>query len=44
MYPVDFEEFMEYINDCFKKIPLEQKLHAKAMHLLKEYVLVEGMP
>ena len=54
MYPVDFEEFMEYmgeellleyISDCFKKqIPLEQKLHAKSMHLFKEYILVGGMP
>lgn len=54
MYPVDFEEFMiymgeeillEYIEDCFhKKQPLEQKLHAKAMHLFKEYMLVGGMP
>ena len=54
MYPVDFEEFMEYmgeellleyISDCFKKqIPLEQKLHAKAMHLFKEYILAGGMP
>lgn len=54
MYPVDFEEFMvymgeelllEYIADCFeKKLPLDQKLHAKAMHLFKEYMLVGGMP
>lgn len=54
MYPVDFEEFMlymderillEYIEDCYeKKIPLDQKLHAKAMHLFKEYLLVGGMP
>lgn len=54
MYPVDFEEFMvymqeqillEYIMDCYaKKKPLEQKMHAKAMHLLKEYMLVGGMP
>ena len=54
MYPVDFEEFMEYmgeqllmeyIDECFKnKVPLEQKLHAKAMHLFKEYMLVGGMP
>lgn len=54
MYPVDFEEFMvymgeelllEYIADCFeKKQPLDQKLHAKAMHLFKEYMLVGGMP
>ena len=54
MYPIDFEEFMsymdeqllmEYIEECYKKkMPLEQKLHAKAMHLFKEYVLVGGMP
>lgn len=54
MYPLDFEEFMiymqeellyEYIKDCFeKKQPLEQSMHAKAMHLLKEYMLVGGMP
>lgn len=54
MYPVDFEEFMmymneeilyEYIKECFeKRIPLDQKLHAKAMHLFKEYMLVGGMP
>ena len=54
MYPVDFEEFMEYmdeqllmeyIGDCYRrKTPLDQKLHAKAMHLLKEYILVGGMP
>jgi len=54
MYPVDFEEFMEYmdekllqeyIQDCFKnKKPLENKYHAKAMHLFKEYLLVGGMP
>ena len=50
MYPVDFEEFMiymneeillEYIEECFKKKqPLEQKMHTKAMHLFKEYMLV----
>jgi len=54
MYPVDFEEFLvymkeelllEYIEDCFqKKQPLEQKMHEKAMHLFKEYMLVGGMP
>jgi len=54
MYPLDFEEFMiymkeeilyEYITDCFrKKQPLEQKMHSKAMHLFKEYMLVGGMP
>lgn len=54
MYPVDLEEFMaymgeeillEYIGDCFKKKqPLDQKMHTKAMHLFKEYMLVGGMP
>lgn len=54
MYPVDFEEFMvymneelllEYINDCWnKKIPLERKMHEKAMRLFNEYLLVGGMP
>lgn len=54
MYPVDFEEFMlymgeeillEYIQLCFeKRQPLEQKMHMKAMHLFKEYMLVGGMP
>lgn len=54
MYPVDFEEFMnymgeqllmEYIAGCFnKKEPLDQKMHKKAMHLFKEYILVGGMP
>lgn len=54
MYPVDFEEFLvymkeelllEYIAECFqKKLPLEQKMHEKAMHLFKEYMLVGGMP
>lgn len=54
MYPVDFEEFMvymkeeillEYIKECYeKRLPLEQKMHMKAMHLFKEYMLVGGMP
>ena len=54
MYPVTLEEFMtakgeelllEYIQDCWdKKIPLEQKSHAKAMHIFREYMLVGGMP
>lgn len=54
MHPVDFEEFMvymneeillEYIGNCFqKKQPLERKMHEKAMHLFKEYMLVGGMP
>ena len=54
MYPVDFEEFMiymneeillDYIKECYKnKQPLDQKMHQKAMHLFKEYMLVGGMP
>lgn len=54
MYPVDFEEFMvymneeillEYINDCWnKKNPLDRKMHEKAMRLFNEYLLVGGMP
>lgn len=54
MYPVDFEEFMiymneeillDYINDCWnKKVPLDRKMHEKAMHLFNEYLLVGGMP
>ena len=54
MYPVDFEEFMvymneeillEYINDCWnRKVPLDRKMHEKAMHLFNEYLLVGGMP
>lgn len=54
MYPVDFEEFMdymgeqllmEYIADCYeKKVALDRKMHEKAMHLFKEYLLVGGMP
>lgn len=54
MYPLDFEEFcyalnedilVDYIKDCFKKrTSLEQSLHAKAMLLFKQYMLVGGMP
>jgi predicted AAA+ superfamily ATPase len=54
MYPVDFEEFMdymgedllvEYIRDCYQnKVPLVLSQHKKAMHLFKEYILVGGMP
>lgn len=54
MYPVNFEEFMdymgedllvEYIRDCYQnKVPLDQSQHKKAMHLFKEYILVGGMP
>lgn len=54
MYPMDFEEFawamneeplIIYIRQCFdKKEPLEQGLHAKAMLLFRQYMIVGGMP
>ena len=54
MYPVDFEEFacargedvlLEYIQSRYQsRIPLEQKMHAKAIRLFREYLLVGGMP
>jgi len=54
MYPLDFEEFciasgeelmIEYIRDCYKNLkPLEEKYHRKASVLVREYMLVGGMP
>ena len=54
MYPMDFEEFawamgetqmIEYVKSCFAgKKPLEQGLHAKAMLLFRQYMIVGGMP
>lgn len=54
IYPMDFEEFCwavgegslaEYIRTCFaRRQPLEQGLHAKAMLLLRQYMIVGGMP
>lgn len=54
MYPVDFEEFLiakgeylllEHIRQCYgEAVPLERELHAKAMHIFREYMLVGGMP
>ena len=54
MYPMDFEEFawamneeplITYIRQRFdKKEPLEQGLHAKAMLLFRQYMIVGGMP
>lgn len=54
MYPLDFEEFawalgeellLKYIEDCFyKKTPLVDMMHKKAMLLFKQYILVGGMP
>lgn len=54
MYPLDFEEFLwamdeenmaKYIRTCFEsRVPLEQSLHAKAMLLFRQYMIVGGMP
>lgn len=54
MYPMDFEEFcwafneagmVAYIKKCFEeKMPLEQKLHNKALLLYRQYLVVGGMP
>lgn len=54
MYPMDFEEFavamgeeklIDYIRTCFaSRTPLEQQLHAKAMLLFRQYMIVGGMP
>ncbi len=54
MYPMDFEEFawalgeeqlMAYVRKCFEeRKPLEQGIHAKAMMLFRQYMIVGGMP
>ena len=54
MYPMDFEEFawamgeeqmVEYIRKCFnERIPLDEGIHAKAMLLFRQYMIVGGMP
>ncbi len=54
MYPMDFCEFcealdegqlVEYIRHCFEsQTPLDDTLHSKAMMLLRQYMLVGGMP
>lgn len=54
MHPMDFEEFlwamgeelmMDYIRDCYHKLqPMGQALHRKAMDLLRQYLIVGGMP
>ena len=51
---MDFEEFawalgdemlVNYIRKCFEKLmPLEQALHAKAMMMFRQYIIVGGMP
>lgn len=54
MYPMDFEEFAwamneevlaDYIRTCFlQQKPLDQGVHAKAMLLFRQYMIVGGMP
>lgn len=54
MHPLDFEEFLwavgndvmfDFIKDCYEhKKPLGQALHRKAMDLLRQYMIVGGMP
>lgn len=54
MYPMDFEEFAiamgeqqmaNYIRHCFtERMPLDANLHAKAMFLFRQYMIVGGMP
>lgn len=54
MFPLDFEEFciasgdellVDYIRDCYKNLkPLDEKYHRKASILIREYMLVGGMP
>ena len=54
MHPMDFEEFlwalgedmlMPFISDCFEHSqPLGNALHRKAMELLRQYIIVGGMP
>ena len=54
MHPMDFEEFcsacgeeglLSYVRDCFGRLsPLEETVHRKAMLLLKQYMIVGGMP
>lgn len=54
MYPVDFEEFaaalgeellLEHIRKCYENgVALDQRTHANAMRIFREYMLVGGMP
>lgn len=54
MYPMDFEEFclalgeeqmISYIRGCYdKQMPLQEKLHHKAMLLFRQFMIVGGMP
>ena len=54
MFPLDFEEFLwasgdettfPFLRECLaKRIPLGQALHRQTMNLLRQYMLVGGMP
>ena len=54
MYPMDFEEYlwsrgdemlMDYARKCYAdRKPLGEAVHRKAMGLLREYMIVGGMP
>lgn len=54
MYPLDFEEFLwaageetlaDYIRQCWQeRKPLEDRFHKRATRLIREYMLVGGMP
>ena len=54
MYPMDFEEFclavgednlIAYIRECYsRREPVEQNIHAKAMLLFRQYMIVGVMP
>lgn len=54
MYPLTFQEFLlaaneepllEYIRECYReKRALEDKFHKRASRLIREYMLVGGMP
>ena len=54
MYPLTFQEFLialdeeqllEYIRDCYRKrTALEDRFHKRASRLIREYLLVGGMP
>ncbi len=54
MHPLTFQEFLiaaneepllEYIRECYRnKEPLRDSFHKRASHLIREYMLVGGMP
>lgn len=54
MHPLTFPEFLlaaqeeqllQYIRDCYgQKRPLSDRFHKRASHLVREYMLVGGMP